>query len=95
MSVALAMAAGACTGGGAPTWTFPPAWSWDWGLGGPDKMRLYLLSARGGAVAIIVDSCEGTTFDELTHRASAILATVNSTEVGREGREANAYREAG
>jgi hypothetical protein len=49
---------------------------WNWGLAGPEKMRLYLLSAKGGVVAIIADSLDGTTFEDLTQRASEIIASI-------------------
>jgi hypothetical protein len=53
-----------------------PTWEWDWGFGGPERQRLYLLSAKDGVVAIFVDSLDGTTFDALTRAADGILATV-------------------
>lgn len=53
-----------------------PTWEWDWGFAGPDRQRLYLLSAKDGVVAIFVDSLDGTTFDALTKAADGILATV-------------------
>ncbi len=53
-----------------------PTWEWDWGFAGPERQRLYLLSANDGVVAIFVDSLDGTTFDALTRAADGILATV-------------------
>jgi hypothetical protein len=53
-----------------------PTWEWDWGFAGPERQRLYLLSAKDGVVAIFVDSLDGTTFDALTKAADGILVTV-------------------
>ena len=53
-----------------------PTWTWDWGSAGPERQRVYLLSAKDGVVAIFVDSLDGTTFDSLTKAADTILATV-------------------
>ena len=53
-----------------------PTWEWDWGFAGPERQRLYLLSAKDAVVAIFVDSLDGTTFDALIKAADAILATV-------------------
>ncbi len=59
-------------------WGDPTAADWDgeWGLAGPEKLRLYLLSAKDGVVAIAVDSLDGATFEDLTQRASQVLATL-------------------
>jgi hypothetical protein len=53
-----------------------PTWQWDWGSAGPEKQRLYLLSAGDEVVLIAVDSLDGTTFAALTKAADEILATV-------------------
>ena len=53
-----------------------PTWEWDWGFAGPERQRLYLLSAKDGVIAIFVDSVDGTTFDALTKAADEILVTV-------------------
>jgi hypothetical protein len=53
-----------------------PTWEWDWGFAGPERQRLYLLSAKDGVVAIFVDSLDGTTFDALAKAADEILATM-------------------
>jgi hypothetical protein len=49
---------------------------WGWGLAGIEKERIYLLTARNGTVAIVVDSMDGASFDDLARRASTVLATV-------------------
>ena len=53
-----------------------PTWQWDWGSAGPEKQRLYLLSAGDEVVLIAVDSFDGSTFDALTRAADGILRTV-------------------
>jgi len=53
-----------------------PPWHWDWGSGGPERQRLYLLRAPQTIVAIFVDSFDGTTFDALTAAALPILRSV-------------------
>ena len=50
--------------------------SWLSFLAGPERMRIYLLTAEDGPIAIVVDSLDGTTFDDLTNAADEILATV-------------------
>lgn len=49
---------------------------WGWGLAGPERVRIYLVTAETGTLAIIVDSVDETSFADLTARASEILATV-------------------
>lgn len=49
---------------------------WGWGLAGIEKERIYLLTGSTHTVAIVVDSIDGASFDDLTTRASEILATV-------------------
>ena len=56
--------------------TPPNEWSWDWGSGGHETQRLYLVTSTEGVVAIFVDSFDGTSFDVLTTAADQILATV-------------------
>jgi hypothetical protein len=51
-------------------------WEWTWGFAGPERQRLYLLSAPDGVIAVFVDSLDGTTFETLTKAADKILATV-------------------
>jgi len=51
-------------------------WAWDWGVADSEKQRLYALDGKDGAVLILVDSLDGTTFDSLTTAADAILTTV-------------------
>ena len=51
-------------------------WAWDWGSAGIEVQRVYLLTSADGVVAIFVDSLDGTTFESLTSKADAILATV-------------------
>ena len=53
-----------------------PTWSWDWGLGGPETQRLYLLSSPDGVLALFVDSFDGKTFDAMTTAASQIIGTL-------------------
>lgn len=53
-----------------------PGELWGWGLAGTEKQRIYLLTGKTGTVAIGVDSLDGKTFDDLTARASELLATV-------------------
>ena len=57
--------------------TPPVEWDWDWGSAGTETQRLYLVTATDNVVvAIFVDSLDGATFDSLTVKADAILATV-------------------
>ena len=49
---------------------------WGWGVAGIERERIYLLTSDMGTVAIIVDSVDGASFDDLTQRAAEILATV-------------------
>jgi hypothetical protein len=51
-------------------------WEWEWGIGSSEKQRIDVLATKDGVVLIIVDSLDGTTFDHLTRKADAILATV-------------------
>ncbi len=53
-----------------------PGGLWSWGLAGTEKQRIYLLAGAKGTVAIVVDSFDGTSFDDLAARASELLATV-------------------
>ena len=53
-----------------------PGQRWGWGLAGTEKERIYLLGGPTGTVAIIADSVDGASFDDLTTRAAEILATV-------------------
>lgn len=53
-----------------------PGEFWGWGLAGTEKLRIYLLAGKAGTVAIVVDSLDGKTFDDLAGRASELLATV-------------------
>ena len=53
-----------------------PGQSWGWGLAGIEKERIYLLTDATGTIAVVVDSVDGASFDDLTSRASEILATV-------------------
>jgi hypothetical protein len=54
-----------------------PAWEWDWGSAGTEHQRLYLLSVKGGVLAIFVDSLDGTTFDALNRTAETVLKSVH------------------
>ena len=57
--------------------TPPVEWEWDWGSAGTETQRLYLVTATDNVVvAIFVDSLDGATFDALTAKADAILATL-------------------
>jgi len=51
-------------------------WAWDWGTADSERQRMYVLDGKDGAVLIIVDSLDGTTFDSLTMAADTILETV-------------------
>ncbi|MDQ6681674.1 MAG: hypothetical protein M3Y88_00185 [Chloroflexota bacterium] len=51
-------------------------WKWDFGLAGPERVRLILLTARDGVVLIVIDSLDGTTFGPLVEAAKPILASV-------------------
>lgn len=51
-------------------------WAWDWGSGGPETQRLYLLSSPDGVLALFIDSFDGTTFDAMTTAADQIIATL-------------------
>ncbi len=51
-------------------------WAWDWGVADSELQRLYALDGKDGAVLILVDSLDGTTFEALTRAADTILATV-------------------
>ena len=53
-----------------------PGQLWGWGLAGIEKERIYLLTDATGTIAVVVDSVDGASFDDLTSRASEILATV-------------------
>ncbi len=53
-----------------------PGQRWGWGLAGIERERIYLLDSATGTVAIIDDSVDGASFDDLTARAAEILATV-------------------
>jgi hypothetical protein len=53
-----------------------PTWQWDLAIVSSERMRLYLLDAGDQLVAIAVDSIDGTTFDDVTVRADAILGSV-------------------
>lgn len=50
--------------------------TWQVLLAGPERERLYLLAAKDGPLAIVVDSLDGATFDDLTKAAEEILVTV-------------------
>ena len=51
-------------------------WAWDWGTADSEMQRLYVLDGKDGAVLIMVDSLDGTTFESVTTAADAILASV-------------------
>jgi hypothetical protein len=51
-------------------------WHWDWGLAGPEKLRLYLLNGPDNPIAVIIDSVDGTTYDELIATWEKIAPTV-------------------
>lgn len=51
-------------------------WEYEWGVASSERERVDVLTAKDGVVLIFVDSLDGTTFDALTKRADAILATV-------------------
>ena len=53
-----------------------PTWQWDWGVTTSERMRLYLLKAKDTVVAIVADSLDGTTWDDLTATTDKLLKTV-------------------
>ncbi len=53
-----------------------PSWQWDWAIASGEKARIYLVNSPQGVFAIIVDSLDGTTFDDLTRTADGLLATL-------------------
>jgi hypothetical protein len=47
-----------------------------WGIGGTERLRLIILDRRrrtGGNVVLVIDSADGSTFDDLVARSMPVL----------------------
>ena len=53
-----------------------PTWGYDFGIATGERERLYLLQAKDSVVAVIADSLDGRTWDDLTATTDKLLKTV-------------------
>ncbi len=53
-----------------------PTWQWDFGVASSERERLYLLQAKDTVVAVVADSLDGTTWDDLTATTDRLLKSV-------------------